>query len=953
MKPEDNIEETIQKKLSFTAGAELRERMLKDVLNAHEKTWKTKSAGILPNLWNIIMKSPIIKITVTAVLLLGLFILGRHLMGSETVTDKNKIQTATTNQQEDQNDTNRLEILLDSEMETAKKLFENKDLPGMVQLLQECQDPTKLKIAEYLGQIGDGSVLSALQIFAEKWQGSELENPFQEAIDAIEARLETEAEPAPQKTTTSSQEPNKPQAVTLEEETGIEGVVIDKNTSEPIPGALVGFRSNEMVATDTEGKFRLIYTKDFEEAYVTANAPGYATKRIVVRIKKSSMQEVAIELGPGSKLAGTVYDPNGQPVEGAEVGIFGLSLLAGKVITDNEGKFEIDGLNPAGQYYQVFVNHPEYPEISISIDSAPAGQTLQQDIIFKPGVDIFGQVTNAQGMPVASVTVGNTRSGAMWNNKTTETDEEGMYLLENVDVGELFLWTVHDQYAPSVLHTTLEKGLVEQRIDIQLKEPRALHGRVVDSDGNSVPDVTVVIDEYNGITNLGQNRYSGDLDGRFVIPNAPRDGNLTIRVIGKSFSSRNYKVDLSQEECLITVKKSGRIYGKVIDDATGEPITKFNVKLTATRVGSSTYGYSSTWSEEGYTFDSAQGLFDTGRQRFPINAQYQMTVSADGYDPVTSDPVIVQPVTENPDRTEFRLQPAKVYAGRVRTNDGEPIEGAEVVFFSERNAQYHENWPRAVTDKTGIFTISGLSDEPQCVSVSASGFTPRAYLMTNLLESHNQFADIVLDRAAALVGCVLDENGDGIVGASVHAFVDTSQIRDVLTFHPSLGPRVRTDKDGYYHMQNVPVGHVSISVMSPSNYNLFHKTVDLKPGQVMELNFGGEEGRYVINGAVRIDGNILENAEFGIQSTRFEDKNRFSKIRLTDSEGRFKIINVPEGRYLAYVRWRAPENTKWPEGTEFEWYQLLEIQNNIELNINLSDSNIKSAVPNPPDIAIQ
>ncbi len=66
MRPRDNMEEIIKKKLSFTAGAELRERILQDTLQAHEKSRKTKSAASRPNIRRTIMKSPITKLAAAA-----------------------------------------------------------------------------------------------------------------------------------------------------------------------------------------------------------------------------------------------------------------------------------------------------------------------------------------------------------------------------------------------------------------------------------------------------------------------------------------------------------------------------------------------------------------------------------------------------------------------------------------------------------------------------------------------------------------------------------------------------------------------------------------------------------------------------------------------------------------------------------------------------------------------
>ncbi len=74
MKPADNIEEVIKKDLNFTAGAELHDRMLDDVLNAQEKSKQTKSALALPNIRRQIMKSPITKLVAAAVIIIAVLI---------------------------------------------------------------------------------------------------------------------------------------------------------------------------------------------------------------------------------------------------------------------------------------------------------------------------------------------------------------------------------------------------------------------------------------------------------------------------------------------------------------------------------------------------------------------------------------------------------------------------------------------------------------------------------------------------------------------------------------------------------------------------------------------------------------------------------------------------------------------------------------------------------------
>jgi len=74
MKLTNDIEKTIWKKLNFAASAEMRERILTDVINAQEDSRKTKSALAGPNIRSIIMKSPIIKLAAAAVIIIAVLI---------------------------------------------------------------------------------------------------------------------------------------------------------------------------------------------------------------------------------------------------------------------------------------------------------------------------------------------------------------------------------------------------------------------------------------------------------------------------------------------------------------------------------------------------------------------------------------------------------------------------------------------------------------------------------------------------------------------------------------------------------------------------------------------------------------------------------------------------------------------------------------------------------------
>ncbi|MFZ0035022.1 MAG: hypothetical protein WAK60_08565 [Sedimentisphaerales bacterium] len=78
MRPSEKIENAV-KKMNFTAGAELREQILADALKAHERT-RTQPAFERPNIWRIIMKSRITKLSAAAAVIIITGVIGLHLL---------------------------------------------------------------------------------------------------------------------------------------------------------------------------------------------------------------------------------------------------------------------------------------------------------------------------------------------------------------------------------------------------------------------------------------------------------------------------------------------------------------------------------------------------------------------------------------------------------------------------------------------------------------------------------------------------------------------------------------------------------------------------------------------------------------------------------------------------------------------------------------------------------
>ena len=803
-------------------------------------------SSVVMQLGRRIMRSPITKIAVAAVVIVGVLVLALQLMGQDTIPpspEEHIVQesVAPLPQPTQAPETTQVEPI--NELELARSLFEQRDQPGLLTLLEIEDEDTRIAVAGYLGEIGDDFAIPALQKLADAWQGPVSENPYRQAIDRIKARSQR---PEP---VSESVQPRTVETATVEAirdanfPTYVSGRVVDRTTLMPIAGAEVICRDSE-TRTDGSGIFRLGISSPHASAYVDyvdIRAAGYASQRIALNVKKGIVHEdVSVALGLGFKAVGTVRDQAGKPVPNTKIGIF--NFRSPPILTDPNGMFEIDGLDPAKLSFSLIATHPSFPYTSVNLPSVAAGETAYLDVTMEQGATVSGQVLDAYGIPIEGTTVGTTMSGCQANCVEDKTDPNGTYRLANVEYGELVLWVSGQHHAPYVWFGELSPDEDARRIDIQIPKSRNLSGTVVDQAGLPLEGVSIYMRKYQGVDCLGCARVKSDSEGMFVIENAPTEGDLQLSVYGDGVSGHHHTVDFTEDDHIVTVQRSGGIYGQVIDDVSNQPITEFTVNLSFSVLGRTVGGIDGSWLREGHRFDSTEGIFDTSVPSLPVDGQYQMTVAADGYDRLTLDPVTAVLETNDPERVQFRLRPATTLFGRITDPNGVPLPAANVHLLSDMNSRRRNRWQTTTSGQAGQFLFPMTGSEPQCLYITTPSYTSYLAAVVDITTGEAGSLVVVMEPSQRVYGRVTDESGRGIPNARLFASVDMPWISDSFrsaAFRPDI--RAETDAEGFYELSDLPLGRILLQALTNDGKYNVGREVELFAGKDLEVNFDPRE----------------------------------------------------------------------------------------------------------------
>lgn len=518
--------------------------------------------------------------------------------------------------------------------------------------------------------------------------------------------------------------PEEIQIVAHRQDATVIGRVVDKSGGGISQATVRG--PGQEVGCGVDGAFSLPIPSTLLSLSITAAADGFARHTVHLEsVRGGAVSKLTIEMTGELRVKGRVVGPGDQPVAGAVVSVVGGQ----RVSCDERGDYEIGGLNPSPGVILLQGSAPGWIMSQVQISIQPpgrrwvvekqdgllvvnaneitAGTVLDCVIRLKKGQVVTGTVLDPAGLPIggASVWLGDQR-GLI--DVTAVTDASGAYRLVPVPIGDhQAVRASHPFYALGEISVGVDgDGMDTVAPPISLTQGRALAGRFIGPMGEPVPYARVALERGEELIWTG----AADGIGAFRATGLP-DDELHLRVGAEGFLHATETVRSGREDVVVRLERSSGITARVVDDATGEPVVSFEVRLFTPTIAEPGVEFAQVWStwNEGKQFHVEDGRFDTGRMGLKASSVVGIEVRATGYALHRNDHYVI-PIEAGADSLTIRLSGGAVVRGTVfHEGSGAAVGGATVRMM--RHPDGSQVGDTASTDDRGSFRMSAPPGE--------------------------------------------------------------------------------------------------------------------------------------------------------------------------------------------------------------------------------------------------
>ena len=363
----------------------------------------------------------------------------------------------------------------------------------------------------------------------------------------------------------------------------------------------------ETVSTNADGKFEIPEADD-REGYVLAETETYVP--LLLPVTAGELKNLELKLNRGMTMNGRVVDAKGQAIEGAYVmrrkderGKRTLWFTSWRTVTDENGAFEIQGLDPALPIVDILKQgYTNIRELKLSAEENP------QTITMLAGGALAGRVELPDGSPaqefailVKSTSIAKDNSGSMYagyrNIGIHFAESDGYFVVSDIPAGRDYklVATAHG-YADAVLDPvraiTLDTVHNSEGVTLRLAESKPFYSYIGHANDPDTPVVAArgvlldrihrygfsfPYDEYSWTRSI---RRRPDAQGNIDFGHTGfSEGTYLIKAPG--FANQVHEWTSDTESINIYLEPEARVYGTATNKY-GEAIIDGRCSLTAT-----------------------------------------------------------------------------------------------------------------------------------------------------------------------------------------------------------------------------------------------------------------------------------------------------------------------------------------------------------------------------------
>jgi protocatechuate 3,4-dioxygenase beta subunit len=600
-------------------------------------------------------------------------------------------------------------------------------------------------------------------------------------------------------------------------------------TSQLYPGP---FPSLAVTGADGVVRLRLLPDTWHIVASVGARNGSVWQTNLLIETGRANAAEVLVDpvaTGPVFKITGTARDPDGAPVGGAVVSLYGAFVSREEVTTDTSGRYEMTWSKPlrrmggvvaGGDWFSLLARSVEH---NLAVTHDIDEHTTNLDLTLQPCVTLSAKVVDTTGKPVtnaegsAYMTRGN--GSFAEDNPASKSDDRGLMEFTGIPQGDrysLHLWAEGYVSASQRMKAPdLPTNRLEFSTFVLRPTDKKLAGRVLDLDDKPVAGVmvqAVIVSnifqpspdqpETGAVTqvfgeNLGQDLT--DAEGRFFF-DAVCEGPIQLNA---NFEGFNTQTTGGATNVVLRLTRNGpnvlqrlphfpnaKITGTVRDPA-GAPAAGVRVSLSG---------------DDGR--EEVQADAD-GRYAFKVRKPDSAEVPH-GFIVARDEQrnlVAGRDIGDTTTNVDLSLRPGLALSVRVRDTNGYPIPGAvETLFVETEEGAWNFTPIRLTADDQGVIEIKALPQEryyTATITCRGYGTVKMDAREEDTRTNHFEFPAAVLPLAdLEIAGQVLDSDEKPVPNVRV------------TLFGTQTGQRAMSDADGRFTFYGLAEGIFRLNVSS-------------------------------------------------------------------------------------------------------------------------------------------